>query len=111
MIELEYEEGFIGEVAIYNFENERESLQKQSRRFDIRDRVELSPGKIKAFLEEKGFDLSQNGAVFIRSFDNISDWHNYPCELGDWLINPEEYPEPTHPDEIVYSTEYLRGLK
>lgn len=106
----EYEEGFIGEVEIFHFENSRGALCKQARRYDEPKLLELSPEAITEFLYREGFDLSVEGAVLVKSFDWMGSWEDYYQELTDW-INEGQIPEgePRHPDEICYQTSFLRS--
>lgn len=111
MNETEYDEVFVGEVEIFHFENSREALAKQSIRFDEPKLLEMSPILIKEFLLSNKFDLSIEGAVLIKSFDYMSHWNDYFCEMADWL-NEGQIPddEPKHPDVVCYQTTYLRAL-
>jgi hypothetical protein len=107
----EYEEAFVGEVELLHFENSREALAKQSARFDEPQLLEMSPKEIKNFLLEWKFDLSQEGAVVIKSFDHMSSWESYYFELSYWLSEGQiSNEEPIHPDVICYPTSYLREI-
>lgn len=110
-MEGEYEEGFIGEIEIFHFENSRGALCRQGRRYGDPKLLELSPEAIAEFLIAEGFDLSVEGAVLIKTFDWMGSWEDFYQELADW-INEGQIPEdePRHPDTICYQTGFLREL-